>query len=61
MSLNSRLNRLETVTDLISAEHLGQPIRPQDMSEQKYLEAIKAKRVELGLTPNQPLPILSLC
>lgn len=61
MSLQSRLSQLERAITSELTEHRGQPIRPQAMTDQEYIEAVKAKRTEMGLKPSQALPLLALC
>jgi phosphate starvation-inducible protein PhoH len=61
MNLSTRLTKLESVTNASTTEHTGKPVRPLDMSDQQYLNAIKNKRIELGLKPSEPIPILALC
>jgi len=61
MNLQSRLSQLERAITSELTEHQGQPIRPQAMTDQEYIDAIKAKRTEMGLKPSQALPLLALC
>jgi hypothetical protein len=61
MNLNTRITKLEGVTNASTTEHTGKPVRPLDMSDQEYLEATKTKRIKQGLKPSYPIPILALC
>ena len=60
MNLNNRLTKLESVTNATTKEHEGKPVRPLDMSDQQYLQAIENKRTELRLKPSDPIPLLAL-
>lgn len=56
-------NKIQKLEDKLGTEKVatGKPIRPLDMSDKEYEQAIKSKRNELGLRDNQDLPILALC
>jgi hypothetical protein len=60
MSLHTRLSKLERAITSETAEHQGQPIRPLAMTDTEYIQAVKAKRMAMGVKPSQPLPILAL-
>lgn len=61
MNLNTRLTKIETINSVTNTQHQGEPVRPIGMTDQEYLEAVKAKRIELGLKPSEPIPIMAIC
>lgn len=63
MSIKGLSNKLDRLEDRAGAGKVStaRPIRPVDMSDAEYEQAIKKKRKELGLRDSQDLPILALC
>lgn len=58
MNIQARLYRLEN--NHSQEPNTGLPLRPDGLSDEQYQQAIEDKRAELGLAPNQPIPILAL-
>ena len=59
MNIESRLYRLEN--QIGSEPSKGLPVRPFGLTDEQYEQAVADKRKELGLTPNQIIPIMALC
>jgi hypothetical protein len=61
--MSSLRNKVQKLEDRLGTEQVatGKPIRPLDMSDKEYEQAIHSKRKELGLRDSQDLPILALC
>ena len=57
MRIQQRLRRLETNIPTVST---GQPLPPAGITPEQYQQLVTDKRQELGLSPSDALPLLSL-